>query len=102
LKVIKKDGRVQPFDLSKIIFALERISDECSQPFTQSDLTFVAKNIEKSIRAAMENKDEDIIHTSKIRTIVIKELEQAGFKHIADCYKEYVKGFGKPDSPNNI
>jgi len=48
LKVRKRDGRIQDFNLGKIRLTIERVSDEVQMPLTGSDLDMISKSIERS------------------------------------------------------
>lgn len=89
MKVIKKDGRIQEFDIDKIKITLGYVSDEVKQPLTFSDIDMVARKVE---RAVLESND-NTIHSSDIQKIVLKELKEAGFNYIAKRYDEYKKDF---------
>ena len=39
MKVRKRDGSLQDFDIDKVKLTLERMSDELNRPFTGSDLS---------------------------------------------------------------
>lgn len=83
MKVIKRDGRIQEFDIGKIQITLENVSDEISEPLTASDIKKLLASIEKAV--CSRNQDE--IRSSEIFEIVIEKLEKAGFSDIAAAYK---------------
>ncbi|MFU0801169.1 MAG: ATP cone domain-containing protein [Xylanivirga thermophila] len=89
MKVIKRDGRTQDFEIDKIKLTLERVSDEINMPFTHGDVERVAHAIERSIN----NIGTDTITSSKIHEIVIGELNTLGFIEIAKAYDGYKKSF---------
>jgi len=84
MKVIKRDGRLQNFDLSKIKTSIYRASDDASQPLNESDIDNVAKSIEKSLK----NYQKDSIHSDIIQKFVLRELEKQGFKIVAEYYNQ--------------
>ena len=87
MKVIKRDGRIQEFDLNKILITLEKVSDDISEPFTESDIRNLSEDIESTIKAI----SEDSIEVNKIQDIVVEELEKLGFGNAARHYREYRK-----------
>ncbi|MGH4125824.1 MAG: ATP cone domain-containing protein [Clostridium sp.] len=84
MKVIKSDGRLQNFDLSKIKTSIDRASDDARQPLNESDLENLARNIEKSLK----NYQKDSIHSDIIQKFVLRELEKQGFKIVAEYYRQ--------------
>lgn len=84
MKVIKRDGRLQEFDLSKIKTSIYRASDDAEQPLNESDIENLAKNIEKSLK----NYQKDSIHSDIIQNFVLRELEKQGFKIVAEYYNQ--------------
>lgn len=89
MKVIKKSGRVQEFDLEKIKLTLERVSDEVNKPFTDSDINKLTKAIHKVILAI----GKEYVHSFQIHQIVVDELKAAGFTHIAQAYDNYQRKY---------
>lgn len=87
MKVVKRDGRIQDFDLNKILITLEKVSDEIVQPFTESDINNLSEDIENSIKAL----SGDAIEVGKIQDVVVENLEKLGFNKAAKHYREYRK-----------
>lgn len=88
MKVLKKDGRLQDYNLDKIKLSIERASDEARQPFTLSDIEILGNDIHKKIL----DLEKDTIKSEEIHNIVYKQLKYTGFDQIATCYKNYAKG----------
>ena len=84
MKVIKRDGRLQEFDLSKIKTSIDRASDNAEQPLNESDIENLARSIEKSLK----NYQKDSIHSDIIQNFVLRELENQGFKIVAKYYNQ--------------
>ena len=84
MKVIKRDGRLQDFDLSKIGTSISRASDDADQPFNESDIYNLTKGIEKSI----ESLGNESIAAVDIHKFVLDELEKDGFHIVAKFYNE--------------
>jgi len=85
MKVIKRDGRLQEFDLDKIIRSIGAASDDAGKPLNTSDLHNIARDIEKSIKKLGKEQ----ISFDEIRTIVIDTLEKNGFKDVAKAYMNF-------------
>jgi len=84
MKVIKRDGRLQEFDLSKIKTSIDRASDDARQPLNESDIENLARSIEKSLK----NYQKEKIHSDIIQNFVLRELEKQGFGIVAKYYSE--------------
>lgn len=84
MKVIKEDGRLQKFDLSKIKTSIYRASDDAMQPLNESDIENLAKSIEKDLK----NYQKEKIHSDVIQKFVLRELEKQGFKAVSEYYNQ--------------
>lgn len=82
MKVIKRDGRLQTFDLNKIKTSISRASDDAEQPFNESDIDNIAKGIEEGI----EGLKVDTIDADTIQSLVLSELEKTGFNVVSKYY----------------
>ncbi|WP_035288076.1 ATP cone domain-containing protein [Clostridium sp. KNHs214] len=83
MKVIKRDGRTQEFDISKIMVSIERSSDDAGNPMTSSDILNVSEDIKNKIWKDFKNK----VGYNDIRNIVIEELTNAGFESVSKAYE---------------
>ncbi|WP_373898867.1 ATP cone domain-containing protein [Haloimpatiens sp. FM7315] len=83
MKVIKRNGREQKFDLDKIKISIERASDDTKIPLTRSDSENISKKIEKDILRDYK----EFINYTQIRKVVEKNLVKEGFEKIAEAYK---------------
>lgn len=84
MKVIKQDGRLQSFDLSKIETSIYRASDDSNEPLTQSDIHNLARRIEKEI----QNLQKDTVHSYLIQSLVLGEIEKSGFHLVGKYYNQ--------------
>lgn len=84
MKVIKRDSRMQEFDINKIKTTISRASDDIKQPLTDSDVENVAQNIKKEIF----DSNKESISYKEIQKIVTIKLEETGFKNIAESYSK--------------
>lgn len=82
MKVLKRRGFLEEFDINKLIGSMANASDEANQPLNQGDLSFLSKII------AAEAKESygDIISHSDLRIIVDKNLRKHGFSAVANSY----------------
>jgi ribonucleoside-triphosphate reductase len=83
MRVIKRDGRIVPFEINKIhsaiIKAFSNIADEKKYE--------VASAIAEEIRIDFQNKDSVTI--SEIESKIIAKLNKRGFKKVAKDYKDF-------------
>ncbi|MCY6353640.1 ATP cone domain-containing protein [Clostridium sp. ZS2-4] len=84
MKVIKRNGRLQEFDVNKIKVSIMRASDDLKQPLNSSDID----NITQSIQGTIKTYNEDSVKAQEIHRIVVEELRKYGFQHIAEAYDE--------------
>ncbi|WP_102400247.1 ATP cone domain-containing protein [Haloimpatiens massiliensis] len=83
MKVIKRDGRTQEFDISKIMVSIERSSDDAGNPMTSSDILNMSEDVKNKIWDDFKNK----VSYNDIRNIVIEKLSNSGFESVAKAYE---------------
>ena len=86
MKVIKRDGREVPFDLDKIIKAMDAANSgaDLDDQMSEDDITFTAVKV----RDWSETLGRSV-HVEEIQDTVIDEMEKAGFAKVARRYSEY-------------
>ena len=82
MKVIKRDGRLQGFDVQRIKTSIYRASDDASEPLNTSDIENLARSIEHSIK----DLQKDTIQSYLIQSIVLSEIEKSGFHNVGKYY----------------
>jgi len=85
MKVRKRDGSLQSFDIDKIKLTLERVSDSLNMPFTGSDLRILTKVIEEEVLKT----SKEVIDSGEIHKIVVDTLVKFNFKQIAEAYDHF-------------
>ncbi|MGL4772309.1 MAG: ATP cone domain-containing protein [Clostridium sp.] len=89
MKVIKKDGRLQDFNLSKVKVSLEYASDTAEIEMNESDLKILLEDINKSlIRTRGENGNTS---SYEIIGAIIKTLKEDRFTAIVTAFVNYKK-----------
>lgn len=88
MKVIKRDGRTESFEIDKIVRTIEYASDETGEPLTASDIELLSEDI----RDRVGNREDDKISIAEIQDIILEQLNNNGFNNIADHYKDYLNG----------
>ncbi|MCB2288807.1 ATPase [Clostridium sp. CS001] len=84
MRVIKQDGRLQDFDLSKIETSIYKASDDANEPLNTSDIKNLSGNVEKEITELQK----DSIHSYLIKSIVLSEIEKLGFHIVGKYYNQ--------------
>ena len=85
-RVIKRDGSVVDFDLSKITRAIQKAFDACERGYTQSVLDLISLRVTSDFEAKIK-KDE--IGVEEIQDSVEKVLSEAGYYDVAKAYILY-------------
>ena len=84
MKVIKKDGRIQSFDISKVRSSILGASIDSNTIINESDLKIVSNRVVNSIR-----EENGITSTYEIFAVIIDSLNKYRFKDIASAYLGY-------------
>lgn len=91
MKVIKRNGRVEEFDINKIKFTVQKAAEESYQPFTGSDIN----NLSQAINSEVHKDGREQIKVSEILDIILSTLTELGFNDVAKFYKNYKTNFYK-------
>lgn len=93
LKVIKRDGRIQDFNINKIKLSIQRASDDMNMPMTESDSKSIVKNIYEKIQDHKKvlKKNESSIGCGEIHEKVLETLNEFGFNGLASFYNQASK-----------
>ena len=86
LFVIKKDGRREPFDRSKIMIGITKACEK--RPVSREDIERIAKDIESALRDRLATE----IPTREIGELVmqrLRELDEVAYVRFASVYKEF-------------
>lgn len=82
MKVIKKDGRLQDFNIRKIMVSIERASDDVKESMNESD----AENIGTAVMRELNRMGVDKIESVKLKKIIMDAICELGFSNIAEAY----------------
>lgn len=85
MNIIKKNGRVEEFNISKIKHSILNVSNEINEPFTDADLKIVEREVLNVLKII--NRDETSSY--EIFAIVLHVLKKL---HFNDVGKAYFKG----------
>ena len=87
MKVIKKDGRIQSFDISKVRSSILGESIDSNTIINESDLKIVSNRVVKVLNSIRE--ENGITSTYEIFAVIIDSLNKYRFKDIASAYLGY-------------
>lgn len=82
MDLIKKDGRIQEFDMSKIKQSILNSANEIDEPLTNSDL----KVIESEIINILKVLNRENTSSYEIFAIIFNALNKLGFSKISKAY----------------
>lgn len=94
MKVLKRDGSYQEFNIAKIKLSIASASDELKQPLTLSDLEILSKDIYRELKLL----NKDIVTSNEIYGIVYNTLNTSGFNKIAERYEIYAKNLERDNT----
>lgn len=87
MKVIKKDGRIQSFDIIKVRSSILSASIDSNTIINESDLKIVSNRVVKVLNSIRE--ENGITSTYEIFAVIIDSLNKYRFKDIASAYLGY-------------
>lgn len=87
MRVIKKDGRIQSFDIIKIRSSILGASIDSNTIINEADLKVLSNSVLKSLKDL--RGDEGLTSTYEIFAIIIETLNKDGFNDIAMSYLGY-------------
>jgi transcriptional regulator NrdR family protein len=82
MKVLKRSGNLEDFNIEKVKISVGRVSDEMEEPLTDSDLNFIAAQVEKGIF----EKHQGQVSYRDVHFLVVDVLKLVGFPKIAAQY----------------
>lgn len=89
MKIIKKDGRIEEFNINKIKTSIENAAKDSGSFLNSSDLRILSSDIEKTIRTI--RKDSLITSSYEVTGIIINILKDDGFNNILRAYIKFDK-----------
>ena len=82
MRIIKKNGRVEEFDISKIKYSVLNASNEIKQPLTDSDIKIIEREVIKILKIL--NREETSSY--EVFSIVLNILKELGFNDVGKAY----------------
>lgn len=87
MQVIKKDGRLEDFKLTKIKTSIENSANEVGVILNESDLIILVKDIESKLLKIRE--DRLITSSYEVIGVVFSILKRDGFRKVLKSYIEF-------------
>ncbi len=89
MDVIKRDGRLQELDVTKIKTSILNSSLDSNRIINESDLKILTNGVVKKLNSL--RGEAGMTSSYEILAIVISILKSEGFTEIASAYLEFVK-----------
>lgn len=84
MKIVKRDGRLVDFEVSKIKQSILGASEDANFSLNESDLSILANSIKDKLNILCKNNR--ITSSLEIRMLVFESLLDNGFSEIAKSY----------------
>lgn len=89
MKIIKKDGRLEEFNINKAKTSIENAANDSKLVLNESDLKIIISDIEKTIAAI--RKDSPITSSYEVNGVIFNVLIKYGFNSVLKSYVEFNK-----------
>lgn len=89
MKIIKKDGRLEEFNIGKIKTSIENAGRDSETILNESDIKILLEDIEKVLNLIKVNRDTTSSY--EIIGIILDVLRKDGFNNISKAYISFEK-----------
>lgn len=89
MQIIKKDGRLENFNIKKIKTSIENAARDSGTMLNESDLKILVNDAEKTLLKT--RKDSLITSSYEVIGVIFDILKRDGFKSILKSYLEFDK-----------
>lgn len=89
MKIIKKDGRLEEFNISKIKTSIENAASDSESMVNESDLNILVDDIEKLLINI--RKDSLVTSSYEVIGVIFEIFKRDGFNSILKAYVEFDK-----------
>ena len=89
MKIIKKDGRLEEFNIGKIKTSIENAGRDSETILNESDIKILLEDIEKVLNIIKVNRDTTSSY--EVIGIILDTLRKDGFNNIAKSYVNFEK-----------
>ena len=97
-RVVKRDGKIADFNITKISDAITKDFDAIEKPYTQNIIDFLALKVTADFAPKVK---EDLIAVEDVQDSVEEVLGQAGYADVAKAYILYRRNREKLRSMSN-
>ena len=89
MKIIKKDGRLEDFNLDKIKTSIENAGRDSETILNESDIKILLEDIEKVLSLIKVNRDTTSSY--EVIGIILDILRKDGFNNVLKSYVQFEK-----------
>ncbi len=89
MKIIKKDGRLEEFDINKIRTSIENAASDSESMLNESDLNIIISDIIKILEKT--RKDSLVTSSYEVVGVIFNILKASGFSKLLKSYIEFDK-----------
>lgn len=89
MKIIKKDGRIEEFNVKKIRTSIENAARDNESMLNESDLNIITSDIENALLKI--RKDTLITSSYEVIGVIFEILKRDGFNSVLKSYVEFGK-----------
>ncbi|MBS5939624.1 ATP cone domain-containing protein [Clostridium sp.] len=89
MKIIKKDGRIEEFNIKKIKTSIENAARDSESMLNESDLKIITSDIENALLKI--RKDTLITSSYEVIGVIFEILKRNGFNSVLKSYVEFGK-----------
>lgn len=89
MKIIKKDGRVEEFNIKKVKTSIENAARDSENMLNESDLKIIISDVENTLLKL--RKDTLITSSYEVIGVIFEILKRDGFNNVLKSYVEFGK-----------
>ena len=89
MKIIKKDGRLEEFNIGKVKTSIENAGRDSETILNESDIKILLEDIEKVLDLIKVNRDTTSSY--EVIGVILNILKKDGFNNIAKSYVDFEK-----------
>ena len=87
-KIIKRDGRLQDFNLDKLARSIKCCARDCNIIINESDIKLICNLVNSKTNKLNSLNKERLISSLELKIILYESLRELGFNKIAENYIE--------------
>lgn len=84
--IIKKDGRLENFDIDKLITSIKNTFSDCNELLNQSDINYIRNTFNSKLTNFIRRNPDRQISSLEIKMFLFESLRECGFNDIAKKY----------------